>query len=67
MHEPNFGVLLDDMFVDEDDEVRVEDLLAPRVESEIAFLMGTDLAGPGVTTADALAAVGRRHGVHRRA
>ena len=58
VHEPNFGVLLHDMFVDEDDEVRVEDLLAPRVESEIAFLMGTDLAGPGVTTADALAAVG---------
>ena len=58
VHAPNFGVLLHDMFVDEDDEVRVEDLLAPRVESEIAFLMGTDLAGPGVTTADALAAVG---------
>ena len=58
VHEPNFGVLLDDMFVDEADEVPVEALLQPRVESEIAFLMGGDLAGPGVTTPDALAAIG---------
>ena len=58
VHEPNFGVLLDDMFVDEADEVPVEALLQPRVESEIAFLMGSDLAGPGVTTPDALAAIG---------
>ena len=58
VHEPNFGVLLDDMFVDEADEVPVAALLQPRVESEIAFLMGSDLAGPGVTTPDALAAIG---------
>jgi 2-keto-4-pentenoate hydratase len=58
VYEPNFGVLLDDMFVDEDDEVRVDTLLQPRVESEIAFLMERDLAGPGVTTTTALAAVG---------
>jgi 2-keto-4-pentenoate hydratase len=57
VHEPNFGVLLDDMFVEEGDEVRVDTLLQPRVESEIAFLMGSDLAGPGVTATDALAAV----------
>jgi 2-keto-4-pentenoate hydratase len=55
--EPNFGVLLDDMFVDEADEVRFDTLIQPRVESEIAFLMASDLAGPGVTTTDALAAV----------
>jgi 2-keto-4-pentenoate hydratase len=58
VREPNFGVLLDDMFVDEGDEVPVEALLQPRVESEIAFLIGADLAGPGVTTPDALAAIG---------
>jgi 2-keto-4-pentenoate hydratase len=57
VHEPNFGVLLDDMFVDEGDEVPFDSLVQPRVESEIAFLMGSDLAGPGVTTTDALAAV----------
>jgi 2-keto-4-pentenoate hydratase len=57
VHEPNFGVLLDDMFVDEGDEVGFDTLLQPRVESEIAFLMGSDLAGPGVTTTGAMAAV----------
>src|SRR4051794_15505338 len=57
VHEPNFGVLLDDMFVDEGDEVGFGTLLQPRVESEIAFLMGSDLAGPGVTTTGAMAAV----------
>lgn len=55
--EPNFGVLLDDMFVDEGVEVPLDSLVQPRVEAEIAFVMATDLAGPGVTTTDALAAV----------
>jgi 2-oxopent-4-enoate hydratase len=55
--EPDYGVLLDDMFVDEGDEVGFDTLLQPRVESEIAFLMGSDLAGPGVTTTGAMAAV----------
>jgi 2-oxopent-4-enoate hydratase len=58
VREPNFGVLLDDMFVDEDDEIRFDNLVQPRVESEIAFLMASDLAGPGVTSTAALAAVG---------
>ena len=31
-------------------------LIAPRIELEIAFLLGRGLAGPGVTTADVLAA-----------
>lgn len=57
VHEPNFGVLLDDMFVDESGEIRFDTLIQPRVESEIAFLMARDLAGPGVTTTGALAAV----------
>jgi 2-keto-4-pentenoate hydratase len=58
VREPNFGVLLDDMFVEEGDEVQVDLLVQPRVEAEIAFLMAADLAGPGVTTTQALAAVG---------
>jgi 2-keto-4-pentenoate hydratase len=58
VREPNFGALLDDMFVDECDEVRLDALVQPRVEAEIAFLMATDLAGPGVTATHALAAIG---------
>jgi 2-keto-4-pentenoate hydratase len=56
--EPDFGVLLDDMFVEDGDEVPLEEMLQPRIEAEIAFVMERDLAGPGVTTANALAAIG---------
>ena len=57
VNEPDFGALLDDMFVEEGDEVAVETLIQPRVEAEMAFVMGRDLAGPGVTTTTALAAI----------
>jgi 2-oxopent-4-enoate hydratase len=57
VREPNFGALLDDMFVDETDEIDLTALVAPRVEAEIGFVMATDLAGPGVTTTRALAAI----------
>jgi 2-keto-4-pentenoate hydratase len=55
--EPDYGVLLDDMYVEEGDEIALERLLQPRIEAELAFVLGTDLAGPGVTTARALAAI----------
>ena len=55
--EPDFGVLLDDMFVEDGDEIPLGTLLQPRVEAELAFVMDRDLAGPGVTTATALTAV----------
>jgi 2-keto-4-pentenoate hydratase len=55
--EPDFGVLLDDMFVEDGDEIDLGSLLQPRVEAELAFVMAEDLAGPGVTTARALTAI----------
>jgi len=54
VHEPAFGVLLDDMFLDDGVPVDFGTLLQPRVEAEIAFVLARDLAGPGVTTADVL-------------
>lgn len=57
VHEPDFGVLLDDMVVEEGDDIRVSDLLQPRIEAEIGFVLEKDLAGPGVTTAAALQAI----------
>jgi 2-keto-4-pentenoate hydratase len=56
--EPDFGVLLDDMFVEDGDEISLDRLLQPRVEAEMAFLLERDLVGPGVTTSKALAAIG---------
>ncbi len=58
VREPSCGVLLNDMFLDEGDEVAVEALIAPRVTSEFAMMMAHDLSGPGVTTVNALAAIG---------
>ncbi len=55
--EPDFGVLLDDMFVEDGDEVPLYDMVQPRVEAEMAFVLDTDLVGPGVTTANALTAI----------
>jgi 2-keto-4-pentenoate hydratase len=58
VNEPDFGALLDDMFVEDGDEIALGTMLQPRVEAEMAFVMARDLAGPGVTVAHALAAVG---------
>ena len=55
--EPDFGVLLDEMAVEDGDEIALSRLVQPRVEAEMAFIMGRDLAGPGVTTAAALVAI----------
>ena len=55
--EPDFGVLLDHMVVEDGDEVPLDRLLQPRVEAEVALLMGRDLNGPGVTAARALTAI----------
>jgi 2-oxopent-4-enoate hydratase len=55
--EPDFGVLTDSMFVEDGDLIDLGRLVQPRVEAELAFVMEHDLAGPGVTTAGALAAI----------
>lgn len=55
--EPDFGVLFDDMFVEDGDAVVAAELIQPRVEAEIAFVMARDLRGPGVTSTAAQSAV----------
>jgi 2-keto-4-pentenoate hydratase len=55
--QPDFGVLHDQMFYLECDPIAVTAFLQPRVEPEIALVLKRDLAGPGVTVAEALAAV----------
>lgn len=58
VNEPDFGRLLDTMFV-EDGAVPVDDLVDPRIEPEIGFVLGEDLEPP-VTYLDVLSAT---HGV----
>src|SRR5206468_10144508 len=54
--QPDYGHLLASMAVPNGGAVAAAELIAPRIELEIAFLLGRGLAGPGVTTADVLAA-----------
>ena len=55
--EPDYGVLFADMVVDDGEPMATSAMIQPRVEAEVAFVMKRDLQGPGVTDADALAAV----------
>lgn len=53
---PDSGVLFDDMLFETGAEVPAGRFIQPRVEAEIAFLLGSDLTGPGLARADVLAA-----------
>jgi 2-oxo-hept-3-ene-1,7-dioate hydratase len=54
--EPDYGTLLDDMFVAEGGDVPAARFILPRVEVEFAFILGRALQGPGVSIFDVLAA-----------
>ena len=52
---PDYGHLFDDMLVSDGGSVDAASLIAPMVEPELAFVLGADLRGPGVTVSDVLA------------
>jgi 2-keto-4-pentenoate hydratase len=54
--EPDYGHLLDDMFVFEGTSIEAGRLCAPRVEPEVAFVLDQPLSGPGCSVADVLRA-----------
>jgi len=56
VHEPDYGHLLDDMFVDEGSSIPASRFCQPRAEIEVAFVLGARLEGPGVTVADVVRA-----------
>ncbi|MBF7729125.1 2-oxo-3-hexenedioate decarboxylase [Pseudomonas sp. N040] len=53
---PSIGFLTDRMARPENSAISTADLVHPRVECEVAFVMKADLQGPGCTAADVLAA-----------
>jgi len=55
--QPDFGALADSMFLPEGVTADYGKFLQPKAEPEIGFVLGKPLAGPGVTVAEALAAV----------
>ncbi len=52
--EPDFGALLDDMFLEQGGDVPIARFINPRVEVELAFVLARGLEGPGVTVFDVL-------------
>src|SRR6202023_1806972 len=54
--EPDYGHLLDNMMIADGAKVPHENYCLPRVEVELAFVMGKPLKGPGVGLTDVLRA-----------
>jgi 2-oxo-hept-3-ene-1,7-dioate hydratase len=54
--EPDFGYLHDDMLVPDGAKLAHSDFCKPRVEVELAFVLGKRLMGPGIGLTDVLAA-----------
>lgn len=52
--EPDYGTLLDDMFFPEGSDIPFQRFIAPRIEVELAFVLGKRLQGPNVTIFDVL-------------
>lgn len=55
--EPDYGTLLDDMFFPEGGTVPAGRFIVPRVEVELAFVLGKPLTGPNCTLFDVYEAV----------
>jgi len=53
--EPDYGHLFAAMRVEHDGVIACAELLQPRIEAEIAIVLGRELRGPGVTDEDVLA------------
>jgi 2-oxo-hept-3-ene-1,7-dioate hydratase len=54
INEPDYGALLDDMFFADGSELPIGRFIMPRLEVELAFLLGKPLRGPDCTIFDVL-------------
>lgn len=52
--EPDYGHILDGMVVMEVQKIPTAELIAPRIEGELAFVLKEDLQGPGVTMTEVI-------------
>ena len=55
--QPDFGMLFDDMEVMHGAEISCQELMQPRAEAEIAFVMKKDLPSVSITTAELFSAI----------
>ena len=54
--EPDYGTMFDNWFVAEGSVVNRTTMNRPLVEAELAFVLKTDISGPGVNVADVIRA-----------
>lgn len=54
--QPDFGMMTSGMVFNEGEAIDTSTMIAPRAEAEVAFVLKSDLMGPGVTAADVLRA-----------
>jgi 2-oxo-hept-3-ene-1,7-dioate hydratase len=54
--EPDYGAIYDDMFFGDGSVIPLDRFIGPRVEVELAFVLGETLTGPGCTVFDVLRA-----------
>lgn len=52
--QPDYGMILDNMTIKNNGTYHLTDLLQPRIEPEIAFMLKADLKGPGITVQNVL-------------
>lgn len=52
VNEPDYGHLMQSMMRQDGEDLPIEQFIEPRLESEIAFILKKDLAGPNVKAAD---------------
>jgi 2-oxo-hept-3-ene-1,7-dioate hydratase len=56
MTEPDYGQILDDAMFNDGAQIVVNRFMKPRLETELAFIMGEDLEGPGARIYDVMRA-----------
>ena len=56
VNQPDFGMMTSGMVFNEGEAIDTSTMIAPRAEAEVAFVLKSDLQGPGVTAADVLRA-----------
>lgn len=56
MTEPDYGRILDDALFNDGAQIRADLFIKPRLEVELAFIMGEDLEGPNTRTYDVMRA-----------
>ncbi len=55
-NEPDFGFLMDDMLLNDGAVIRADRYMSPRLEVELAFVLGEDLEGPTARVHDVMRA-----------